>query len=87
MAAMYPPEYEMPLNLFKHFYRQEITMTGMLLSPYTFPRAVQLLPRLQLKEFTKKHFYIDDAAEAFDTHMSGEFTKVLINCNKDLENV
>ena len=85
-AAMYPNEYDMPTNLFSLFYRKELTMTGVLLSPYTFPRAVQLMPRLQLKELSEKAFYIDDAAEAFETHLSGKFSKVLILCNKDLEN-
>ncbi|MDR0492002.1 MAG: alcohol dehydrogenase catalytic domain-containing protein [Oscillospiraceae bacterium] len=85
-AAMYPNEYDMPINLWSVFYRKEITMTGVLLSPYTFPRSVQLLPRLQLKPFTQKYFYIDDVTEAFLAHLSGEYSKVLILCNKELEN-
>ena len=85
-AAMYPTDYEMPVNLFTMFYRKELTMTGVLLSPYTFPRAVQLLERLDLKALSERAFYIDDAAQAFETHMGGEYPKVLILCNKDLEN-
>ena len=83
-AAMYPNEWEMAMNLFKVFYRSELTLTGVLMSPYTFPRAAQLLPRLQLKELSEKSFYIDDAAEAFACHLAGEYPKILINCNKDL---
>jgi len=85
-AAMYPNDFEMPLSPIDIFYRNELTMTGVLLSPYTFPRAVALLPRLNLKPFVEKYYYIDDCAEAFDTHMGGEYPKVLILCNKDLEN-
>ena len=85
-AAMYPNDFEMQLSPINAFYRRELTMTGVLLSPYTFPRAVELFPRLDMKPFTQKYFYIDDCAEAFDTHMSGEYPKVLILCNKDLEN-
>jgi len=86
-SAMYPNEYDMPLNIQNHFYRKELTMTGMLLSPYTFPRTLALLPRLNLKPFVQKYFYIDDCTDAFLTHLSGEFPKVLILCNKDLENL
>jgi (R,R)-butanediol dehydrogenase/meso-butanediol dehydrogenase/diacetyl reductase/L-iditol 2-dehydrogenase len=85
-GAMYPNAYEMPLNLYTMFYRQEVTMTGVLLSPYTFPRANQLFPRLRLDDFTRKYYYIDDAVEAFKAHLSGEYPKILILCNKDLEN-
>ena len=86
-AAMYPNDYEIPINMFTHFYRNEITMTGMILSPYTFPRSVALLPRLDLKPFVQKYFYIDDCTEAFLTHLSGEYPKILMLCNKDLENL
>jgi len=84
-SAMYPNAYEMPLNMQMHFYQKEITMTGMLLSPYTFPRALALLPRLNLKPFVQKYFYIDDCANAFLAHLSGEYPKILILCNKELE--
>lgn len=86
-GAMYPNDYEMPLNMADVFYRRELTMTGMLLSPYTFPRTNRLLTSLDLDAFTQKYFYIDDATEAFETHLSGKYPKVLILCNKDLENV
>jgi (R,R)-butanediol dehydrogenase/meso-butanediol dehydrogenase/diacetyl reductase/L-iditol 2-dehydrogenase len=85
-AAMYPNDFEMPVNLSKHFYHNEITMTGMLLSPYTFPRTNQLLTRLKLDDFTENYFYIDDVVEAFKTHLSHKYPKILILCNKDLEN-
>jgi (R,R)-butanediol dehydrogenase/meso-butanediol dehydrogenase/diacetyl reductase/L-iditol 2-dehydrogenase len=86
-GAMYPNAYEMPVNLFDVFYRQELTMTGMLLSPYTFPRTNQLFPRLKLDDFTQKYYYIDDVTEAFKAHLSGKYPKILILCNKDLENL
>ena len=84
-AAMYPNEYFFPVNMADIFYHKEITMTGQLMSPYAFPRANRLLPYIDLDALIGKSFYIDDAAEAFDAHMTGKYPKVLICCNKDLE--
>ena len=81
-AAMYPNEYEMPLNLYKFLYANELTLTGMYVSPYAFPRAWQIFPRFQLEEFTSTVFSIDDAEEAFKAQVSGKHIKILIECNK-----
>lgn len=80
-GAMYPESYEMPLNLSDYLYLKELTITGVFVSPYAFPRAVQLLPRLDLDEFTQAVFDIDDAAEAFAVHVSGRYPKVVIRCS------
>jgi len=80
-GAMYPTDFEMPINMFKYFYKNELTMAGMLLSPYTFPRAVQLLERIDLAPYVDTVFPLDNAAEAFDAHLSGKQLKVLIRCN------
>ena len=80
-GAMYPNEYELPLNLFSYLYRGDMTLTGLFLSPYTFPRAVQLLAHIDLEPFIEKAFPLSDVAEAFDVHMSGAYPKVLIRCN------
>jgi len=81
-AAMYPNDFEMPLNLYKYCYANELTITGIYVSPYTFPRAAQILPHMQLDEFISKVYDIDDAAEAFMTQISGKYPKILIRCNK-----
>ncbi|WP_319559145.1 alcohol dehydrogenase catalytic domain-containing protein [Marispirochaeta sp.] len=83
-AAMYPGDYEMPLNLFKYCYANELTISGVFIAPYTYPRAIQVMKRFSLDEFTKKVFLIDQAEDAFKAQISGEYTKILINCNKDL---
>ncbi|WP_119696727.1 zinc-dependent alcohol dehydrogenase [Microbacterium halotolerans] len=81
-GAMYPESYEMPLNLSDYLYLKELTITGVFVSPYAFPRAVQLLPHLDLDEFTQSVFDIDDAADAFRMHVSGQHPKVIIRCNR-----
>ena len=81
-AAMYPNDYEMPLNIYKYCYANELTITGMYVSPYAFPRAWQIFPKFDLEAFTSTVFPIDDAAEAFKAQITGKHIKILIECNK-----
>lgn len=80
-GAMYPNEYEMPLNIAKWCYFHELTISGLFISPYSFPRALQLLPELDLEPFTQKVVPLNDATEAFEIHLSGQYPKVIIKCN------
>jgi L-iditol 2-dehydrogenase len=80
-GAMYPEDYELPLNLSDYLYRKELTLTGVFVSPYTFPRAVRILDELDLDPFLESVFDLDQAAEAFETHLSGRYPKVVIRCN------
>lgn len=81
-AAMYPNTFEMPLNLYKYCYFNELTITGLYVAPYAFPRAVQLMPRFKLDELTKKSYKIDQAEEAFAMQITGKYPKILIQCNE-----
>lgn len=83
--AMFPKDYEMPFNLYEKCYFHELTVSGIFVAPYAFPRAVQMLPHLDLKPFTQKVFPLEQGEEAFAAHMSGKYTKVLIQCNEDPE--
>lgn len=80
-GAMYPAEFEMPLNLSDYLYLKELTLTGVFVSPYAFPRALQILPHLDVDELTAAVFDLDDATEAFAVHVSGAHPKVVIRCN------
>jgi L-iditol 2-dehydrogenase len=80
-GAMYPHDFEMPLNLSDYLYLRELTLTGVFVSPYAFPRAVQLLPLLDLDALTATAYPFDQAVEAFAAHVSGQHPKVLIRCN------
>lgn len=79
--AMFPAGYEMPLNLYEKCYFQELTISGIFVAPYAFPRALQMLPQLDLKPFTQKILPLEHGVEAFEAHMSGKYPKVLIKCN------
>lgn len=83
-AGMYPNTYEMPLNLYQYCYMNEVTVTGFYVSPYAYPRAVQLLSKVKLDAFTEKSFPIDQPEEAFAAQLSGQYLKVMVECNPDL---
>ena len=84
-VAMYPVDYEMPFNLYKYCYSREITISSSYVSPYAFPRAVQILERMNLEDFTQQVFDIDDGEEAFAAHLSGKYPKILIRCNQSID--
>lgn len=81
-TAMYPNTFEMPLNLYKFCYYNELTITGLYVAPYAFPRALQILPRMQYDDFISKIFELDDAVAAFDAQVTGKWPKILIRCNR-----
>lgn len=85
-GAMYPHDYELPLNLAEYLYRRELTLTGVFVAPYAFPRAMQILPHLELTALTRAVFPLEDAAEAFQVHLSGQYPKVVLKCN-DLDDL
>jgi len=79
--SMYPTDYEFPVNLFKHAYQREVTIRGMFLAPYSFPRAIAILPRLNLKDMIQKTFTLDEVEEAFEAQLSGKYAKVVVKCS------
>lgn len=85
-GAMYPEHFTLPLNLSDYLYLKELTLTGVFVSPYAFPRALQILPHLDVDELTQAVFPLEQAVEAFATHVAGTFPKVVIRCN-ELEDV
>jgi (R,R)-butanediol dehydrogenase/meso-butanediol dehydrogenase/diacetyl reductase/L-iditol 2-dehydrogenase len=81
-AAMYPNDYEMPFNLYRHFFVNEISVTGLYVAPYAYPRAMQIMPRMSLADFTSAVFPIDEAEAAFAAQVTGKYPKILIKCNE-----
>jgi (R,R)-butanediol dehydrogenase/meso-butanediol dehydrogenase/diacetyl reductase/L-iditol 2-dehydrogenase len=86
-GAMYPHDFAMPLNLSDYLYLKELTLTGVFVSPYAFPRALQILPHLDLDELTRVVFDLENATEAFAAHVSGAHPKVIIQCNDIADSV
>jgi len=84
-GAMYPLSYEMPLNLSSYLYTKELTITGVYVAPYVFPRAINTLSRLNLDDFTSKVYPLEQAYDALLMNITGEYTKILVQCNSGLE--
>lgn len=84
-GAQYPNDYEMPFNISKYCYFKELTITGVFVAPYSYPRALQMLTRMNLEPLTRKVFNLEDGVEAFQAQLSGKYPKILIKCNPDLE--
>lgn len=79
--AAYPEGYELPVPLTFLFGPKELTFSGVFRSPYAFPRAVQLLPRMNLQPLKLGIFPLDQAQEAFIAQVRRMYSKVLIKCN------
>lgn len=83
-GAQYPNDYDMPFNISKYCYFKELTISGVFVAPYAYPRAVNLLPRLNLKCLTETVFPLEDGVKAFEEQLTGKYPKILIQCNTDL---
>lgn len=85
-VAMYDDSFAMQLPMTETFHNRNLTLTATKVAPFCFPRAVQILSRMQLDDFTPISFPLSQAHEAFDAFFTGDYLKVLINCNEDLAN-
>lgn len=86
-GAQYPDEYNLPFNIQKYCYFREITVTGVMVAPYAYPRALALLPKMNFDRLTEKVFELDDAVEAFAAQLTGKYPKILIRGNRDIADV
>lgn len=79
-AAMYRPDYNYSLNLFKAFMREVKIISGVLQSPYVWPRSVALSEILDLDTLLVDgcEFEAEACNEAFEAQMRGKTIKSLI---------
>ena len=63
----------------------ELTISGVMIAPYVFPRTVAIMPRLNLKPFVECVFPLDKAHDAMVMQLTGKYPKVLVECNPGLE--
>lgn len=79
--AVYPPEYEMPLNLFE-LYRKEGRIQTVFTAHSIMPRTIQMLPRLQTDKIIGKVMPLSDGAESFEVFHKSIYPKILLDCTK-----
>ncbi len=75
--AVYEMDFEIPIRPFELYYR-DLTLKGVFMSPYTFPRAMALLEVLELEPLLSVTFPLDKVNEAFEAQLSGKYIKVLV---------
>lgn len=80
--SMYPDTYDLPLNLFKYCYHNEIRIDGLFLAAYSFPAAVAMLPRMNLKPLISRVYSLDKCVQAYADQMSGKYAKLVFDCSK-----
>jgi (R,R)-butanediol dehydrogenase/meso-butanediol dehydrogenase/diacetyl reductase/L-iditol 2-dehydrogenase len=59
-------------------YAKELTITSTFVSPYSFPRALAMLPKLELKSLITDIVPLKDIKKAFELHKAGKSIKILI---------
>ena len=76
-AAVYPAEARIEVPPF-YMYQYELTIRSVFLSPYCFPRALDLLPVLDIKSLTTDIMPLTEIARAFEVHKQGKSVKILV---------
>jgi (R,R)-butanediol dehydrogenase/meso-butanediol dehydrogenase/diacetyl reductase len=77
--AVYPPKYEMPLNLYE-LYRKEGRIQTVFTDPVIMPRVINLVPRLQLDKIIGKVMPLSEGPEAFKLFEQSIYPKILLKC-------
>ena len=75
-AATYPSGLEVGVPI-DYMYSRELSIHSVLSSPYSFPRALQMIPKLDLKPLIT--FYpLKDAVKAFKDYKMGKCIKIML---------
>lgn len=83
-TAQFPNDYFLPVSPFNHLYLKQYNITSMYCAHFNFDRTAAYLKYVDLSAFTADDqvFELDDIQEAFKAHLSGEYPKILVRCNK-----
>jgi len=76
--SVYPMDLTIPVSPFI-MYTKELTIKGVFFSPYTFPRTISLLPKLDLESLISHHVSLDESPGIFDLYESGKAIKIMVH--------
>jgi (R,R)-butanediol dehydrogenase/meso-butanediol dehydrogenase/diacetyl reductase/L-iditol 2-dehydrogenase len=76
-ASVYPTDGEIAVPP-AHIQRNELTIRSVFISPYTYPRALALLPKIETQSLITNIFSLEDIGKAFDVQKRGNAIKILI---------
>jgi 2-desacetyl-2-hydroxyethyl bacteriochlorophyllide A dehydrogenase len=80
--SMYNMDYNLPVNLYKYCYHNEIRIQGMFLAQNSFARAVAMLSRINFKPLIDKIYSLEDCKQAYADQMSGKYAKLVFDCSR-----
>lgn len=77
--AVFPEEYNLPVNLF-NLYNKEIKIKTAFCSSDIVPRAIQLVPRMDMDKIIGKIYPLAEVDKAFADFKKSIYPKILIEC-------
>ena len=75
-AGVYPGNKDIELPIF-YMYSKELSVHSVKLAPYSFPRALAILPKLDLKPMITVYPLVD-AVKAFEAHKKAKDIKIML---------
>ena len=75
-AATYPNGSEVSVPI-EYMYGRELSIHSVFLSPYSFPRAIQMLPKLDLKPLITV-YPLKEVVQALEAHKKGKGVKIML---------
>ena len=79
--AVFPPKYEMPLNLYE-LYRKEGRIQTVFTTPTIMPRSINTIERMQTDKIIGKIMPLSEGVESFDVFHKSIYPKILLDCSK-----
>ena len=79
--AVFPPAYEMPLNL-HDLYMKEGRIQTVFTTTSIMPRAIHMIERMQTDRIIGKIMPLREAVESFDVFKTSKYPKILLDCSE-----
>jgi len=77
--AVFPPKFDFPANLYD-LYMHEATIQTVFTNPDIFPRAINMVPRMQMDKIIGKVIPLAQALEAIELFKKSIYPKILLEC-------
>jgi (R,R)-butanediol dehydrogenase/meso-butanediol dehydrogenase/diacetyl reductase/L-iditol 2-dehydrogenase len=81
--AMYKVDYNLPVNMFRQFYQNEIRLQGMFLAQGSFRRSLAVLATLNLEKVISRLYKLDECVQAYEDQVSGKYAKLMFEIAPD----
>ena len=75
-VATYPPNFDLGVPIF-YMHTRELTVRDVMPSPYSYPVALKMLPKLDLKPLITIYPF-KEALKAFEVHKAGKDEKIML---------